>query len=199
MSLRLTLAERHLPEKVRLRALDELAAAICGPLGCAPPKWNAQPFAARLDEFARITAERAAAIEAAGRMEPVAADLRSAAERLGARIRRQLDVRSHEDALRALVVLYRQIGIDFRPHGTDVEIPCCFFSSVYTPAACRLMSAVDEGLAAGVTAGGHLSFRERVTEGAPACRATLLPAEQSAGGPRGAGSDGTGGRRRERR
>jgi hypothetical protein len=175
LSVPLTLLECWMPAALRRRALDDLTAAVAGPFGCAPPHWTGLPFEARLDGFARWTAAQAAAVETSGRAAEVETGLYAAAERLGGSLRRRLGVRGHREALRALVLLYRQIGIDFRPRGGAVEIPRCAFGAVYTPAVCGLMSAVDRGLVAGLTSGWRLDFSERLTEGAPACLATLLP------------------------
>jgi hypothetical protein len=38
---------------------------------------------------------------------------------------------------------------------------------------CALVSALDRGLLAGLTCGGELEFRQRITEGADSCRACV--------------------------
>jgi hypothetical protein len=49
----------------------------------------------------------------------------------------------------------------------------CRFATTYSPDVCRVMSASDAGLLAGLTGGGRLTFTERISAGAPACIATL--------------------------
>lgn len=175
MSLRLVIAERFLPEAVRNRSLDELAGVVAKGFGCRPPQWRGEPFPSRLEEFARLTATEAAAAHAAGRAAAVKPGLRAGARRLGADLRRRLGVRTHDEAVRALVLLYRQLGIELRIDGTQVEIPRCSFSTAYSPAACEIMSAVDQGLVDGLTAGWILTFSSRLSAGAPACRAVIAP------------------------
>ena len=55
-------------------------------------------------------------------------------------------------------------------HG-EITISRCYFSSFYSPEVCRVMSAMDRGLLAGLAGGGELVFIQRITEGQPCCRA----------------------------
>jgi len=90
-------------------------------------------------------------------------------------------VRTDDDARRAIVLLYRRIGIDaVIAEDGEVVVHDCLFSSVYSPEVCRLMCAVDDGIAAGVSGGGGLSFTRRLTEGCPECRGRFVVP----GGPR---------------
>ena len=56
-----------------------------------------------------------------------------------------------------------------------MEIPKCFFSAYYSGPVCRVVAALDQGLAAGLSRGGRLTFVGRITEGNAACRAILEP------------------------
>jgi len=91
---------------------------------------------------------------------------------LGDRLRKRLHLRSRRAAMAAARLLYRMIGVDFRgsPNG-EVRVRSCFFSDYYTPSVCRLISALDQGLLAGLSGGGSLTFQLRLTEGSPYCRA----------------------------
>lgn len=51
----------------------------------------------------------------------------------------------------------------------SVRMRSCYFSSVYGPATCALMSRMDEGLMAGLVGDGELVFSSRITQGADAC------------------------------
>jgi predicted ArsR family transcriptional regulator len=89
-------------------------------------------------------------------------------------MRRRLGVRSHEEALRALELLYRQLSISLKAGGDGaLEVSHCFFSPFYSSDACRVMSAMDEGIVAGLTGGCELCFEARITDGAPRCVASL--------------------------
>jgi len=74
--------------------------------------------------------------------------------------------------MRAARLLYGTMGIDFR--GSDdgnILIGKCAFSDFYESRTCALISALDEGLLAGLAGGGRLEFSERITDGQSRCRA----------------------------
>jgi len=82
------------------------------------------------------------------------------------------------EAMRAARVLYRAIGIEFRSaDGGLIEIRRCFFSAYYTSATCRVISALDAGLVAGLARSGGLVFSQRITEGAAMCVACCTERE----------------------
>jgi predicted ArsR family transcriptional regulator len=174
MSLRLALAELYMPALLRRAGLDELAAAAATAYDCPRPQWQRRSHPERLQEFAYFTAGRAAMAGGNGRGVAVRNQLRRESEELGRRLRRRLGVGSLDEALRTLKLLYRQIGIEMgTPEQTRIEITSCLFSPLYDPATCRLMSAMDEGIVAGLTGGWQLRFEARLTEGASSCVAFL--------------------------
>ena len=188
-NLRLAAARLHVPRRAQRQALEELfsrtAAAFSSPV---PPPRSGGP-AARLAEYARFTrewAEEALALSAVGRaaqggqaagggpgaLAALERRLYRAARGLGGRFRLQLGVRSPSEAMTAARVIYRGLGIDF--HGSpdgQIVIRRCFFAAVYSPRICALVSALDQGLLAGLAGGGGLRFGQRLTEGACCCRA----------------------------
>ncbi|MGZ4110684.1 MAG: hypothetical protein ACXVP7_13490, partial [Actinomycetota bacterium] len=100
--------------------------------------------------------------------------LHSNMERLGRRVRLALGVRTTADALDVAHRLYGLIGIELT--GGDrgqVVVSRCAFAARYSPDVCRVMSASDAGMLAGLTDGGRLTFTERITTGSAACLATL--------------------------
>jgi hypothetical protein len=84
---------------------------------------------------------------------------------LGKDLRKSLRIRTQEQALEALELIYKVIGIDFRVSPTadsklgkpareenvanEFFISGCFFSTYYSADVCRLISSLDRGLAAG--------------------------------------------------
>lgn len=93
-------------------------------------------------------------------------------------VRRALRIASTDDAMAAARVFYGLLGIDFTGDARgEITVNRCFFSCVYTPEVCKLMSALDAGMLAGLSAGGKLVFSQRMTEGYPCCRARLSSAE----------------------
>lgn len=174
MSLRLALAEFCMPAPLRRAGLNELAAAAATAYECRRPQWRRRSYPDRLQEFACFTASQAAMASAEGRGEAARDHLRHEAEKVGRRLRRRLGVGSHDEALRALRLLYRQIGIELLTPGCDrIEMTSCLFSRLYDPMTCRIMSAMDEGIVAGLTGGWQLRFETRLTEGARSCAASL--------------------------
>jgi hypothetical protein len=130
-----------------------------------------------LEGYARFTREAAVrALERGENIPALQARLREQARSLGARMRRRLRLRSRVQAMAAARALYNFINIDFQadPDG-EILVHRCFFRHYYSGPVCRLISALDEGLLAGLSGAvdgqGTLRFRERLTEGAECCRA----------------------------
>jgi hypothetical protein len=173
--IRLAAARLLMPFGIRRRALEQLFARTAAAFGTPVPPPRTRGTSGRLLEYARFT--RAQAEEALQRGEDLAAldrRLHRAAYGLGASYRLQLGVRSISGAMAAARLIYRNLGIDFQgsPDG-EVIIRRCGFARTYTPQVCRLISALDRGLMAGLARGGELRFRQRITEGADSCRACL--------------------------
>ncbi|HQI49223.1 MAG TPA: hypothetical protein PLN61_11245, partial [bacterium] len=128
-----------------------------------------------LEAYARFTL-KAAADAAKGNEDGQALQERlfAGAQSYGALWRRRFRVTTREEAMRAARVLYRAIGIEFRGSAEGaIEISRCFFSCYYTPEVCRLISALDAGVLAGLSGGGRLVFTRRITEGANCCQGRM--------------------------
>jgi hypothetical protein len=94
--------------------------------------------------------------------------------RLGEKLRKDFRIKTKQDVMRLSKILYQILKIDFNGNASgDVVINNCFFSSFYTPEVCRIISSLDEGLAAGLSAGGRLVFQDRITEGKDCCKAII--------------------------
>ena len=173
MSLRLKLAELYLPRSIRARRFRELFGLTARAVESPVPLPDGLSFEEERLAFARFTqnpSERLAGDDHA-RAE-AERRLRESAYDLGQRLRKDLGVRSRADVMRSARLLYRLLGIDFQ--GTEdgtIIIPKCFFAETYSARTCDLISALDEGLLAGLAGGGTLVFSERITENRPCCRA----------------------------
>jgi len=144
------------------------------------------PLDGRLREYAKYTKEQAELLLEKGQyLEEVKGRLYQNAFRFGKKLRKNLCINTWEEAVEALAMLYRHIGIDFRFDGrfTDasrldckgkITVRSCFFSSYYTGGICRIISSLDEGLAAGLSDGGRLCFQHRITEGESCCIGSLV-------------------------
>jgi len=171
--MRLAAARVILLSGARRREIGQLFARTAAAFGCPVPSPQARGVKGLLAEYSHFTREQAeAALDGGEDLQSLERRLFSAALALGRGYRLRLGVRSFRDAMAAARLIYAGLGIDFRggPDG-DVEVRRCAFAAVYTPRVCALVSALDRGLLAGLTKGGDMEFRQRLTEGAPACRA----------------------------
>lgn len=101
-----------------------------------------------------------------------------AARRMGTLIRKVLFIRTDARACRVVRWLYQNIGIELEGSCPGaVMIRRCYFSEFYTPEMCRVMSAMDKGIFAGLFGGGELTFEYRITEGCPCCHAVFSMGE----------------------
>jgi hypothetical protein len=96
------------------------------------------------------------------------------AYQMGEKLRQDFRIESWTEVIRLSKILYKILAIDFTADASgEVVIKRCFFSPYYTPDICGIISSLDEGMAAGLSAGGGLIFKERITEGKNCCRATF--------------------------
>jgi hypothetical protein len=169
----------HTPGCLRAWALGRLAAATAEAFGAPAPPLDGLGPEARLGAYARFTRAEADAWLAAGRdAEGLAGRLYRSAAALGGQCREWLGPRGTGEVLDAARLLYRLLDIDLRGDaGGGVTIARCYFSRYYSAEVCRVMSAMDRGLLAGLSGGGVLTFSARITEGAPCCRAHLGPGD----------------------
>ncbi len=139
----------------------------------SPPSVRGQNEEQVLASYARFTAEEAQRALSEGRdIQNVHESLYAEAYALGTRMRKLLRLKSKQDALSLLKVLYRNIGIDLDGQlPGKLQITSCFFSRTYSPQICAIISSLDWGIFAGLCGGGRLTFTRRITEGAPSCHA----------------------------
>ena len=160
---------------LRQRELERLFALTAEAFGCPVPEPVSRTVRGRLLAYARFTRQQAENAFASGTdTESLSIRLYAAALALGLEYRLRLGLRNFGEALSALRLLYKALGIDFR--GTQdggVEISSCIFAKFYTPRICALVSALDRGLVAGLTGGAAFAFTRRLTEGAACCRACI--------------------------
>jgi hypothetical protein len=171
----------HTPDFVKKRALRELFIATAAAFGCNAPPIDKLSYAECLRQFALFTqGEVEALIRNGGDVEAMQDRLCQQACQLGRRYARLLRIRTLEDMKVIGRILYRVLDIDFHsdPCG-EVVISRCYFSCFYSSPVCRVMSAVDRGLFAGLSGGGQLVFSSRITEGQPCCMARFALQEEA--------------------
>jgi len=170
MNVYLSLARFGIPDflkKIKMRELFERTARV---FQCEMPELGGLSCQELLIQYATSTAAWAEKCQDAP--EAVKKRLFQEAQVLGQGLRKQFRIKSFAEAMEMSKIIYRMLGIDYsgRADG-QVIIKSCFFSQYYSALVCRIIAGLDEGLAAGLTGGEHLIFKERMTEGMPACRA----------------------------
>lgn len=160
-----------MPRSVRKRVLDMLFERTADAFGLPLPPLRELSAEQTLQAFAEFTAQ---AVSAEANSRLVSERLFEVTFGPGRWLRRVFGVSSTQDVMDAAQLLYRALGIDFEGDARgEITIGRCFFSRVYRPAACRVMSALDAGLLAGLSGGKQLVFAQRITDGYPCCRAVL--------------------------
>lgn len=158
----------------RKKGLQNLFRLTAEAFGQDPPDLRGLSSGEILLNYARFTRAEAERSLAGGTAPAQREKLHDRSLRLGREIRSRLPIRSRADAAAALRSLYRMLAIDLAVDDRgEVTIRRCSLAAHYTPEVCRFMSAMDEGIVAGLS-GGQLVFSRRLTEGADRCRARIL-------------------------
>ncbi|MCD8361743.1 MAG: hypothetical protein LUC98_02070 [Lachnospiraceae bacterium] len=139
------------------------------------PKIMGRSAEENLRAYARFTANASTrALRSGQDIKVLRRKLYRMAYGLGSGLRRWMRPQNEQECLAIVTLLYRNIGIQISEEtpGTFL-VSRCYFSAFYTPELCSLISAIDQGIFAGIYRGGKLTFRQRITEGQDTCRATL--------------------------
>jgi hypothetical protein len=163
------------PAALKRRELQKLFRVTASAFDCALPALVGLSFGECLSEFARFTRSEAVKLYAPG------GDIEGARERLfhggrtlGERIRGICRIATGDQAVSAMRILYRAIGIDARFEGSVMTVSRCYFSSGYSPDTCSVLSALDDGIFTGLSGGERLRFIRRLTDGSACCRADII-------------------------
>jgi hypothetical protein len=181
MSLRLWIIERYLPPPIRRQMLQQLVRAAADAFGVPPPTMPDAAGHAFVPAFARFTRTAAESLPAGGpQADAVRRRLYDGARGIGRTIRRHAGIRTPEEAVRALRLIYHAIGMDLRTDlaTREVMVRRCEFSGHYTPTVCHFVSALDAGLFHGISDRWSVAFDDRITDGAAVCRGRLTEAER---------------------
>lgn len=179
MNLALVLGRVFIPASMRKNQLRKLSACTAEAFRRPPPRMAEGSCAAALRAYALLTRDLAEESFREGEDEHGIRDrLYRNAYQLGCELREWLRPATPEEVRVAMRLIYRVIGIDARfDVDGSVTVRSCYFSGYYPGRTCRLMSALDAGVAAGLSGGGRLSFTQRMTEGHDCCLARLEPGE----------------------
>ncbi|MCD8315803.1 MAG: hypothetical protein LUB61_00115 [Eggerthellaceae bacterium] len=144
--------------------------------GVDAPKTSGLSHPELLRRYAEFTADEAQRALANGYdLERLHDDIYGMAYRLGSRVRWWLNPQNDQECLEVMAMLYRNIGITICEEAPRrFCVKKCYFSEFYSPEVCAVISALDQGIFAGIYRGGSLEFSGRITEGKKVCRADLL-------------------------
>jgi len=174
----------NLPAPVKRQALVQLFRSTAAAFQCNMVRLAGLSHDQCLREYARFTADRAEqALRNGGDLSELRERLYWNAYRLGRTPGWLLGIRSVDDVMALGRLLYNILDIEFYGSGSgEITISRCYFSSFYSPEVCRVISAIDRGLLAGLAGAGDLVFIQRITEGQPCCRGhfTLAASPSSA-------------------
>jgi hypothetical protein len=175
----------HMPMIAKREALLLLFRATAAAFQADMPPLAGLSWEQCLLAYAQFTAQEAdAALRRNDDLAALQERLYRNAYQLGRTPGRLLGCHGVDDVMVLGRILYAVLDVDFQ--GSDcgngsgnnwgeITISRCYFSAFYSPATCRLMSAMDRGLLAGLAGGGELVITERITEGWPCCHACFTP------------------------
>jgi len=180
MNLRLLALKIYIPSFIKKKKLEQLFDIVANAFGKPIPSLKGLSYKERLKAFALYTSKEAEKrIQAGQDPEGIKKRLFKNASILGQRLRKDLGIRSTREVMEMSSILYQILGIDFEGDASgEVTIKKCFFSDYYSPQVCQIISSLDEGVAAGLSGGGKLSFSGRITEGKDCCKARLAMPEE---------------------
>ncbi len=166
----------YAPTPLRKKELRTLFGVTAVAFGVDIPAIDGLSFDKSLAAYARFTRSECVKLTGAGaHSEDTRRELFRGGRQLGERIRRMCLINADEEAVSAMEILYGAIGIAAGSReGTVLTVRSCYFSNVYSPEVCAVMSALDEGIFAGLSRGGRLSFTRRITDGSPCCTGEIV-------------------------
>ena len=176
MNIVVWLLQWHTLTFLKRWAVHDLLRATAAAFGCAAPPVQGLAYRDSLQLYAQFTQSQVAAMIRAGDdLTAVEQRLYEHAQQLGQQYARLLHIRNQAEMMVVGRLLYAMLAIDFQSNAAgEVTIRRCYFSDFYTAEVCRVMSAVDRGLFAGLSENGQLRFSARLTEGAPCCLARFV-------------------------
>lgn len=166
-----------LPEFIKIKKLKDLFSLTADAFQCKVPEIYGLSYDEFLIKYALFTKEQAEKSILGGEcLDELKSRLYENSYVYGQKLRKNLHIKNRKDAVKALHTAYKLIGIDFHCECYNdgcFRIDKCFFSNYYSKEVCKLISSLDEGLAAGLAYGIRLCFTHRITEGDSCCEGWL--------------------------
>ena len=166
------LLSTHMPGWAGKVALGVLLRATARAFGCPAPSLARLSADECLLQYAQFTQGRVAGLLRDGADLPAVQErLYRNAYQLGRACKWLSCVGNVQDAMALGRALYRLLDIEFQGDEEGVVVSRCYFSRFYSGQVCQVMSAMDQGLLAGLSDGRQLAFSARITGGQAQCRA----------------------------
>jgi hypothetical protein len=175
VNLLATVAQFYLPTFVKKKKLQELFELTADGFQCEMPAIKSLSYDECLNAYAQFSKSKAEELlKRPNMIEEIKKRLYRNSYQMGEKLRKDFRVKSQADVIRLSKILYKILKIDFYEAASgEIIIRRCFFSQFYSPEICGIISSLDEGMAAGLSGGGRLVFKERITEGKSCCQATF--------------------------
>lgn len=192
MSIRLKIASLWIPDFILKRELDNVARKTTEGLNAALKQYahkiveKNEVLKGKMDERRSIMAKAhnkrvKILIQELGYEKAVKIGRNAMFEvgyELGRETRRKLGIgNDFKDLELAAGILYKILGIEFKIENKDgnviMVVNKCALSKNYSPEACIIISAADEGVVRGINENMNMQFKERITEGASECVACI--------------------------
>ena len=176
-----TILKFYSPEFIKKRVLNELFTITARAFECALPPLRGFSYAELLKQYALFTrAEAEKSIQHNHDLQAIRNRLFDQAYQMGHELRKKFNISTDEEVMELGQRLYEILGINFQGNKQGlVTISRCFFSEYYSSQVCQLISALDEGVLAGLSGGGQLNFSQRITDGNNCCLAQFISGEYS--------------------
>ncbi len=176
MNVLVKILPHNLPAFIRAEILSALFEATADAFGCAVPAHERLSYDECLRTYALFTSHQAEkALQERRDPQAIKARLYQNAYPLGEKLHRWFGIDEISEVMEIGHILYQAIGVDFEGDDQgEVTVSRCYFSQFYSPAACDLISALDDGVFSGLSHGGRLTFSQRITEGEIFCKAKLI-------------------------
>ena len=173
MKLLLTLSRVYIPAGIKKQYLQQLFDLTASAFQDQAPQIKGLSFKQCLLQFAQYSkAQTETSIRLRQDLQLIKSRLYHNAFQLGRSIRKRFKIKTAREVISLIKVIYRVLGIDFEADlQGEALIKKCFFSQFYSREVCEVISAIDEGMAAGLSDGGKLTFTQRMTAGEDCCRA----------------------------
>jgi predicted nucleic-acid-binding Zn-ribbon protein len=181
MSSLVTILKYLSPEFIKKRMLQELFIITARAFDCAVPPLKGFSYTDLLKQYALFTrTEAEKAIGDSRDLPAIRMRLFDQACQMGQELRKKFNIRTDEEVMELGQKLYDILGIEFQGNSQGaVTIRKCFFSEYYSSQVCQLISALDEGVLAGLSGGGQLNFSQRITDGKNCCQALFVSRENN--------------------